>query len=162
LGEEEKKRGNVGEAGRAAVGRALAGILRGAPGTKRREEEEEEKERDGWLRGEPTGLHNSDMECLVVAVAEERGDLVAWLSAHGKYDQRGLEHARRGSVSRMCVILWVTQTQGGSARLALLLSSRPSHDRNRCALGPLLGTFHKMVKQVTVRPISNTDPLEQG
>jgi hypothetical protein len=126
LGEEEKKRGNVGEAGRAADGRALAGILLGAPGKKKREEEEEEeeeKERDGWLRGEPTGLHNSDMECLV---AEERVDLVAWLSAHGKssYDQPALEHAGRGSVSRMCVILWVTQTQGGSARLALFLSSR--------------------------------------
>ncbi len=59
----------------------------------------------------------------MVAVAEERVDLVAWLSAHGKssYDQPALEHAGRGSVSRMCVILWVTQTgRQCSARLVML------------------------------------------
>ena len=36
LGEEEKKRGNAGEAGQAADGCAFAGILLRAPGTKRR------------------------------------------------------------------------------------------------------------------------------
>ncbi len=143
LGEEEKKRGNVGEAGLAADGCALAGILLGAPGTKRREEvEEEERERDCWLRGEPTGLHNSDMECLVVAVAEERVDLVAWLSAHGKsaYDQ----HAGRGPVSRMCIILWVTQN-----REAVLGSPcyAPGQVRTEIAVD-----LAPMVKQVTVFP----------